>query len=224
MCPMCLTVPSVTLSAILGTLYTACGTRLRAYRFTVGVAGRNPLQLEEGSGVSFAVRGRLIQKPALALDGVIATQMVEFDGAAGISTSQRIVLVGDTVWGPRPGQSLKPEPASDVLQTLEIILPDGVVTRTIVPFAAGFERIGATRRNDVDAIHYRLIPQGVRMYADATRCDGKWSGSLWIAEDGGYLVAADVRCLVAEATWSGFLVQLDVTDANDKTITIEPLS
>jgi len=199
---------------------------LHAYRFTVGLGGRSPLRLDEPSGSSIAIRGSLINQPVLAVDAVVGTQMVEFDGNAGTSFSQRFVLIGDTIWTPRSGESPKPEPAADNLTELRLLLPDGVVERLIVPYAAGFERAGSGHRNGVATIHYRLSEHGVRVYATATSCDGTWTGDLWVAEVDGYLVAAELRCAVpaASGSESGFQVQLDVTDANDPTIVIKPLS
>ncbi|OGO53535.1 MAG: hypothetical protein A2Z32_08700 [Chloroflexi bacterium RBG_16_69_14] len=172
------------------------------------------------------MRGSLVQQPALAIDAVIGTQMVEFGGAAGISSSQRFVLIGDTIWAPRSGESPKPEPVANSLESLRMLLPDGVAERLIVPYAAGFERVGLEQRNGVGAIHYRLTAQGAHVYATATSCDGIWTGDLWIAEGDGYLAAADVQCAApaASGSESGFHVQLDVTDENDSTIVVKPLS
>ena len=199
---------------------------LRAYRFTVGIAGRSPLRLDEPTNGGLAMRGSLIHQPTLAIDAVLETQMVEFDGNAGFSASQRFVLIGDTIWAPRSGESPKPEPAAESLDSLRSLLPDGVVERLIVPYAAGFGLVGSGQRNGVDAVHYRLTTQGEHVYATATSCDGTWTGDLWIAEDDGLLLAADVQCAVPAASGSeaGFRVQLEVTDPNDPTIVIKPLS
>ena len=199
---------------------------LRAYRFNVALGGRSPLRLDEPSGGSIAIRGNLINQPALAIDAVAGTQMVEFGGAAGISSSQRFVLIGDTIWTNRSGEGPKSEPVGDSLDGLWMLLPDGVVERLIVPYAAGFEPAGLEQRNGVGAIHYRLTDQGAHVYETATSCDGSWTGDLWVAEVDGFLMAAELRCAVpaASGSESGFQVQLDVTDANDPTIVIKPLS
>jgi hypothetical protein len=196
----------------------------RAYRFTVGLAGRSPSRLDEPSNSSIGVRGSLVQQPALAIDSVFASQMIEFGGDAGISSSQRFVLVGDTVWAPRPGQSPDPQPASGNFDELMLFLPDGMATRLIIPFAAGFESVGVERRGTLDTVHYRLTDGGAHVYATATRCDGPWTGDLWIAADGGQLVAAELECAVPAASGTNFQVQVEVTDIDDPTIKIEPPS
>lgn len=200
--------------------------RLRAvqsYRFTSGMAGFNPLRVDEVSNTSIGARGSLVQQPALAMDAVFGTQMVEFGGAAGISSSQRYVLIGDTIWAPRPGESPDPQPAARSLDELMVFLPEGMATRFIIPFAAGFEQVGVETRRGIDTLHYRMTSQGERVYASTTGCVGDWSGDLWVIADGGYLGEAELRCSPADASSrSNLQVQLQVTDVDDPTIKVEP--
>ena len=164
---------------------------LRAYRFTLGLSGVSPLHLEESSNGSIGVRGSLVQKPVFAIDGVFATQLVEFGGAAGVSGSQRFVIVGDTYWETRPGESPAPRPAGPIRDELLTLLPDGMATRLIIPFAAGFEDVGIENAARIDTIHYRMTDQGEHVYANATGCVGDWSGDVWVIEDGRYLGEAN---------------------------------
>jgi hypothetical protein len=196
---------------------------VRAYRFTTGIAGVDPMRLDEASNTSIGSRGSLVQQPALAIDAVFGSQMVEFGGAAGISSTQRFVLIGDTIWSPRPGESPDPQPAAQSLDELMAFLPDGVATRLIVPFAAGFEQVGVETRRGIDTVHYRMTDQGEHVYASTTGCVGDWSGDLWVVEDGGYLGEAELRCAPIDAsTRSNFQMQLHVTDIDDPSITVEP--
>ena len=199
---------------------------LRAYRFTLGLTGLNPLRLDEAAGASIGVRGSLVQRPSFAIDGVFATQLIEFGGAAGVSGSQRFVIIGDTYWEPRPGESPKPRPVGTALDDVRTLLPESMATHVIIPFAAGFEAVGSEPRRGIDAAHYRLTDRGAHNYSTVTACDGTWTGDLWIADNGGYLLAAELRCAVPDASGSdprpGVLVQIEVTDPDDPTIKVEP--
>jgi hypothetical protein len=197
---------------------------VRAYRFTSGIAGFNPMRLDEMSNTSIGTRGSLVQQPALAIDAVFGSQMVEFGGAAGISSTQRFVLIGDTIWSPRPGESPDPQPAAQSLEELNVFLPDGMATRLIIPFAAGFEQVGVETRRGIDTIHYHMTDQGQHVYASTTGCVGDWSGDLWIVKDGGYLGEAELRCASADASRSNLQMQLQVTDVDDPSIKVEPPS
>jgi hypothetical protein len=197
---------------------------LKAYRFEVEFAGRSPLRLDEPSGSSFAIRGSLVREPELAIDLLAGTQMVESSGDAAITSSQRFVLIGDTLWPVRAGESPSPTAAGDSLNDLNRILPDGVAADLILPFAPAFERTGTEAHGGVATVRYRLTDAGARRYETITRCDGTWTGDLWIA-DAGYLAAADLQCVMPAPSGGvdlGLHVTLEVTDPDDPSIVVEP--
>jgi hypothetical protein len=116
-------------------------------------------------------------------------------------------------------------------------LPEGVAERTILPFAGGFERVGPERHDGVDTIHYRLTPGGAGAYTNVTGVVGTWTGDLWIASEGGYLVAATIDGTPPPrptpsappsglvSTWAkdrGLHVVIAISDANDPTIVVKP--
>jgi hypothetical protein len=106
-----------------------------------------------------------------------------------------------------------------------VLLPEGMATRLIIPFAAGFEQVGVETRRGIDTIHYRMSDQGEHVYASTTGCVGDWSGDLWVTEDGGYLGEAELRCTPTDpSSRSNLQMQLQVTDVDDPTIKVEPPS
>jgi hypothetical protein len=197
---------------------------LGSYRFAVGFAGRSPVELDQPSGSSLGIRGMLKREPELAVDLLVGTQMVEFGGDAGISSTQRYVLIGDTIWQVRAGQSPSPTAAGNTLNDLNRVLPDGVAADLILPFAPAFERIGPEAHDGVAAVRYRLTDAGARRYETITRCAGTWTGDLWIA-DAGYLAAAELQCVMPAPSGGvdlGLHVTLEVTDPGDPSIVVEP--
>ena len=62
----------------------------------------------------------------------------------------------------------------------------------MVPFAAGFRRLGPETHDGLATIHYRRSAAGERAYSDALHFDGDVSADLWIAADGRYLAAARI--------------------------------
>ena len=197
---------------------------LGAYRFAIGFAGRSPIRLDEPSGSALGIRGSLVREPELAVDLLVGTQMVEFGGDAGVSSTQRFVLIGDTIWPVRAGESPSPTAAGNTLNDLNRVLPDGIAADLILPFAPAFERIGPEAHKGVAAVRYRLTDAGARRYETITRCAGTWTGDLWIA-DAGYLAAADLQCVMPAPSGGvdlGLHVTLEITDPDDPSIVVEP--
>ena len=214
---------------------------LRAYRFELSTIGRTLLQLDTDQYLDVGVKGSLTHAPASAFDILASIRMLEsaFDGATSDTT--QLVIIENQAWQPRPGQDPTPTELPD--ETIELLsagfLPDGVATRVVAPFADAFVKVGPERRGGIDTIHYRSTKAGLKAYESVVRMDGKWSANVWIAKDGGYLVAVEIDCTppplptpnpkaspgLGGGTWAhdrGFHVRLDVTDANDATIEIKP--
>jgi hypothetical protein len=208
------------------TIWAAVGrlTVLERYRFVVAVSGRSVENLSADSRVDFAVRGVLVRKPVLAVDAVMSFRMVEASGDAAFSATDRFLLIGDTSWRVRPGESPRPsklEPGST--RQFETFIPDGIVQRTLLPFADGYAKVGEELRNGVATVHYRATQEGLRKYLDVLRINGSCSADLWIAKNEGYLAAALMQCTPTQVNAigrGGFFMQLDVTDVNDSGITV----
>jgi hypothetical protein len=103
-------------------------------------------------------------------------------------------------------------------------LPDGVAARRVVPFAAAFEHVGEAQRDGVAAVRYRMTDAGARAIGLAMLLDGACSGELWIAKEGGHLLAASIECEIRPDSpeWlRGFELRLKITDIDDPAISIE---
>jgi hypothetical protein len=212
---------------------------LPGYRFEASVVGRSVLKIDTDNYLDTGARGWLTHTPETSVEGDFGTRMVEsaFDGA--VSNAEHYVIVDGVAWTVRSGASPKPTAVPD--EMLEYVvglwLPEGVAERTILPFAEGFERVGNEQHDGVATVHYRLTPGGADAYTNVTGVRGKWTGDLWVAVDGGYLVAATIDGTPpprpspsappsgpasTRTNDRGLHVILKISDANDPTIEVKP--
>ncbi len=213
---------------------------LRAYRFELSSTGRVMIELGADRYLDVGARGSLTTAPVTAFDIEAGTRMLEsaFDGATGFSS--RYVVIGDLGWGIMPGKDAVSMKMTD--ETLDIVsavfMPEGIATRVVAPFADAYVRVGPERHAGVDAIHYRATKAGLKAYESTIKMQGKWSADVWVATDGGYLLAVTIDCTPKPLptpdpkaspgqetpTWPhdrGFHVRLEVTDADDSAIVIK---
>lgn len=191
---------------------------LAAYRFRGGVSGRTIVDLA-GSGLNFGVEATAARRDVDAVDALIAFQMVEFDGAAGITSTERYVIIGDAAWSVRASEA-ESMPSDSIRGFVELLMPRGIADRTLVPFAGGFQRVGSEAHNGTPAVHFKLTRAGEEAYAAVTGVDGTWAGDLWIAE-AGYVAGFRVHGEAAGGS-DGFLVEIELSDVNDPGIVIGP--
>jgi hypothetical protein len=192
---------------------------LRSYRFTAGVGGRSFLDLSQSGGINIGARGSITQARLRSVDALVAYQMVEFDNSAAITSTQQAILIGDEGWAIRPGRA--PEPfdlGSPARKFVDLVQPAQIAARVLLPFAAGFERVGAERHGGIAATHYRATAAGRAAYAAVTKLRGRWTADVWIADQPGVLIELEIK--VGGAGDDGFLATIEVTDVNDPTILI----
>lgn len=195
---------------------------LATYRFGAGMAGRSVMNLSEASGINLAMQGEASNVGTPSLDARVSLEMVEFDGSASVTSSERIVVIGTKGWAVRSGEEPEPFPASGPsFRVIELLMPAGVAERTVLPFAGGYERVGAARHGGRDTIRYRATDAGREAYAAVTGVTQIWSANLWIDERDGFLVGVEVRAK-PRGDDQGFLVQIEISDVNDDRIVIDP--
>jgi hypothetical protein len=105
-------------------------------------------------------------------------------------------------------------------------MPDAILERVIVPFAAGYEVVGEEAKSGVPAVHYRATADGLRAYLDAVSVAGSCEADLWLAKADGLAVAAKIRCDPSDpnSPSRGFYTEFEITDAGAKDITVKPPS
>jgi hypothetical protein len=199
----------------------ALGT-LEAHRFETQITGRSATDPSTDQLFDMAARGALRRGDSEDVDMLFGFQMVEPGGVASISSSGQVVLLGDSAWEIR-GDGEPRKYARDEAEIVATVLPAGLGRTYVVPFADGFEAAGTDRKNGTDATRYRMTPDGRRAFEAATGMQGDCHGALWTADDGRYLVAASIECTPDDPAGSerGFILKIDVTDANDPDIVIE---
>lgn len=206
----------------------ASAERLRAtdrFRFASAVGGRALDDLTSDPLFDIGMRGTFVRAPELAFDVTLGTSMVEPGGVASISSSTHIVVIGETGWAPRPSEKPLAQPvAPDILERFLLVLPDAILERAIVPFAAGFEVVGEEAKSGVAAIHYRATKEGRAAYLDAVDVAGSCEADVWLAKADGLAVAAKITCEQRDpnAQSRGFYAEFEITDAGAKDVTVAP--
>lgn len=196
---------------------------LTSYRFELAVTGGRYTSLVRDEYSDFEVRGELTRDPKVSLAAEFTTGHPAIFGEEAERATVPLGFI-DEVWETLVADGVYEARPMTRDHLVWIWLPDGVVARRIVPFAAAFARAGEVDRDGVAAVRYRLTDAGARALADAMLVDGTWSGELWIAKRGGYLLGASIRCEVrpdSPAWLRGFELRLAITDVNDPGITIE---
>ena len=196
---------------------------LGSYQFSVDVVGRDITQLAPTT-IDIGMQGTIDQTNGLALDALFGTRMREPDGSAAVTSGgSRVVVGGGYEWeADSVSGVLEPSSAAVAVEGIALLTPEGFARRVVVPFAAGFRRVGPETHEGLATIHYRRSAGGKRAYSDALQFDGDVSADLWIAADDGYLAAAKVagQGKQRDAT-SGveyddtFLLAFDVSKVND---------
>jgi hypothetical protein len=197
---------------------------LDAYRTEVELIGRDLFDVRRDSHLDMGMRATVDRDPVQAFDALVGFRMVESDDSAAISSGYRVVRIDDEEWSVEQDKVEAVDPANSSAQTVMLLLPDETAARMILPFAGGYERIGADQRADVATTHYGLTEAGKEAYAAVTGLPGEWTGDLWIAADGGYLVEARLtaRRPDPEAPGRDISYSVVVTDADEPGIEVKP--
>jgi hypothetical protein len=165
---------------------------LRSYQFTLDAWGRDFMTLTD-SGFDIGVRGTVDQSTDLAIDGAIGTRIREPDNSAAISGGGPFKAGHGYVWETDTvSEVLEPNSAANAVAAVGLVTPQGAAARFVVPFAAGYRRVGAERHGGIATEHYRATTKGVAAYAKTLKFKGKLTADLWIAKDAGYVSAARV--------------------------------
>lgn len=197
--------------------------RLESYRFTLDVVGRDLLTLE-ASTLDIGVFGTVDQSAGLAIDAVMGSRLREPDGSAAISSGGGRIVAGHAhVWETdNVSEVLEPTRSRATVAAISLITAEGAASRFVVPFAAGYRRVGAVRHAGIATDHYRATTKGESTYAATLHFKGDLTADLWIAADGDYLVGARVAGMATHVDEStgreiddGFLLAFEVTHVND---------
>lgn len=198
-------------------------TRLRSYRFSVDVIGRD-IQTLQATTFDFAMQGTVDRSTDLAIDAVMGSRLREANGMGAVTSGgQQIVAGNGFVWGmDNVSEELEPIRDPSTLASLQLFTPEGSAARYVIPFAAGYHRVGPERHGGIATQRYQATAKGKAAYAKTLAFKDPLTADLWIAEDGGYLVAARLTGKASHVDAStklevddGFRLAFDVTHAND---------
>ena len=201
---------------------------LRSYRMTVDAVGMSLADLQPTS-MDFGVRGTVSHASGFAMDALVGTRMREPDNSAAISGGGQYVVGNGYVWAiDNVSGVLEPAHSISLTELMEVVTPEGIAKRAVIPFAGGYQRIGTTTHGGVKTVHYRASKRGAEAYAAAFHFDGPMTADLWIASGGGELTAVRIAGTASRHDPStgkdidtSVLVAFEVTDPNAPANVIE---
>ena len=197
--------------------------QLRSYQFSVDIVGRDLTTLQ-GSTFDFAVRGTVDRSTDLAIDAVFGSRIREADGSGAVTSGGQQIKAGrGYVWGTdNVSDVLEPTRSHATLATISLLTPEGAAARFVVPFAAGYSRVGSERHAGIATEHYRASAKGESAYAATLQFKDHLTADLWIKADGDYLAGARVAGKGSHVDASSgiefddsFLMAFEVTHPND---------
>ena len=197
--------------------------RLQSYQYSTDIVGRD-LSTLQGTTFDFFVRGTVDQSTDLAIDAILGSRLREGNGSGAVSSGGQQIKAGHGyVWGTdNVSGDLEPVRGTTTDAYVSLISPGGAAARFVVPFAAGYRRVGSERHAGVATEHYRASATGRSAYAATMQFKGPLTADVWIATDGDYLVGARVtgKASHIDPTFKlevddGFLLAVEITDAND---------
>jgi hypothetical protein len=197
--------------------------QLRSYQFSVDVIGRDLATLQ-GSTFDFALRGTVDRSADLAIDAVFGSRIREANGSGAVSSGGQQIKAGrGHVWGTdNVSEVLEPMSNPSTVASMTMFTPEGSAARYVIPFAAGYRPVSTARHAGIATEHFRASTKGVAAYTKTLQFKGPLTADVWIAADGGYLVAARVTGKGSHIDPStnievddGFILQFEVTHAND---------
>jgi hypothetical protein len=184
----------------------------------------------EPSSIDFGLQGTVTHSNGPAMDALVSMRMRETNGSgAAISSTLRLLVGNGHVWATDPvSGAVETAPAASIDALITPLTPESLTSRLIVPFGAGYQRVGTEMRRGVMTVHYRASPGGTAAYASVLHFDGSATADLWFASDGGFLVAAEIASTDSHRDPStgatiddGFRVAFEVTHPDDAANAVE---
>jgi hypothetical protein len=105
--------------------------------------------------------------------------------------------------------------AESFTQLADGFRPEQMFSLYFAPTGTDSVVVGDETHNGVATTHYRGGEDVGAILGEVVGVNGSWSSNIWLAKDGGYLVAAEARVEGSEATGGGsFSVVVDITEVN----------
>ena len=196
---------------------------LQSYQFSLDIIGRD-LQTLQATTFDFAVRATVQQAPDLRLDGILGSRLREGNGSGAVSSGGIPIKVGNGfVWqSDNVSDVLEPSSDASTVQGMTLLTPQGAAARFILPFAGGYRRVGPERHAGIATSHYEASTKGLAAYKSTLAFKGPITADVWIAREGGYLVASrlsgkasHIDPYLNHTVDDSFVLQFELSHVND---------
>jgi hypothetical protein len=137
-----------------------------------------------------------------------------------VTDETEIIVIGDTSYlrsGGAAGswQTIPADQAEGFNALMDGFRPEKMFALYFGPVAADNTTVGDEERNGVETTHYRGGEDVAELLGSIAGVLGAWSSDIWIARDGGYLVASEAGVQGSDANGGGsFTIKVDIKDVN----------
>jgi len=198
---------------------------LDSYKFNVEIITANAQGGQSGivEGTT-TMSGTVIKAPSEAS----SLHLVTKDKDGNVTDETEIVIVGADVWLRSGGattdwEAIPAEAAPIFIQSMAGFRPEQLFSLYFAPIGTDNERVGDEDKNGVPTTHYRGGEAVGAILGAIAGVQGSWTSDVWIARDGGYLVASEAGVQGSDANGGGsFSLIVDITDIESADNVVEP--
>lgn len=197
---------------------------LDSYKFSVEIVTAN---VTGGTGVTegtTTMSGTVINAPSKAS----TLHLVSKDKDGTVTDDTEIVIIDTSVWlrsGGATGewQAIPAAQAPIFTQLMDGFRPEKLFALYFVPIGTDNTVVGDEDRNGVPTTHYRGGEEVAAILGGIAGVQGSWTSDVWIARDGGYLVASEAGVEGSDANGGGsFSLIVNITDIESADNVVEP--
>jgi len=177
---------------------------LTSYRFTVNIDSTSATRTQK-----VVMSGTVVNTPT-------RSYALEMD-SSGEKTS--VVVIGGDAWvklGAAPWQQLSETTAQAFITGLAALRPEKLFATAFGTNGDKFTSAGDDNRNGVASVHYKGSDALSAVFGGLFGVQATYASDAWIAKDGGYLVASEIRTTGSAASASGSYASIvNITNVND---------
>ena len=212
-----------------GVDFSNAATALRAldsYSFSVRIQASNT---QAGQGVAregtTTMSGTVINAPEKAS----SLHLVTADAAGTVKDETEIVQVGTSAYLRSGGaaaswQEIPAEQAGAFTQLMDSFRPEQMFALYFAPIGTDSTFVGQETRNGVASTHYRGGEDVGAILGSIAGVQGSWSSDIWLAQAGGFLVAAQAGVQGSDANGGGtFAIEVNISNVNSAPPVTKPI-
>lgn len=196
---------------------------LDSYKFDVEISSSSSSTFGSEGTTSFT--GVVVNKP----DKEQQLDSVAKDASGNVTSEFHFLIIADKAWTKESAAGKYTEVPSAVatgmLAGLAAFRPEKLFATAFGTLGADYHLAGTEQKNGVNAQHFSGDESIGAFFSTLAGVSGTWKSDVWLAVDGGYLVASTVAAQAATATSAGsFSIDVEITNVNDPGNALQPPS